>query len=61
MTDSQSQVSDGAAAVFLNQDVLGLQVPVGDAGLAWEGHHKVSKVSQGQICFMRLGSFPQSQ
>lgn len=31
VTDSQAQVSDGTGAVLLHEDVLGLQVSVGDA------------------------------
>lgn len=34
MADGQAQVGDGAGAVLLHQDVLGLQVPVSDAGLS---------------------------
>lgn len=35
MTDSQAQVCDGTGAVLLHQDVLGLQVSVGDAWLSY--------------------------
>lgn len=34
MAHSQAQVGDGAGAVLLHQDVLGLQIPVSDAGLS---------------------------
>lgn len=62
VTDSQSQVGDGTAAVLLHQDVLGLEVPVGNAGLSWGGHtarsgsfHKVTFSSCVSI------SFPQNK
>lgn len=49
VTDGQSQVGDGTAAVLLHQDVLGLEVPVGDAGLSWGGDTARSELSQGHL------------
>lgn len=37
VADSQAQVSDGAGAVLLHQDVLGLQIPVSDARFSYVG------------------------
>ena len=42
MADGQAQVGDAARPVLLDQDVLGLQVPVGDGRLSWRPETEVS-------------------
>ena len=49
VTDGQSQVSDSTGAVLLHEDVLGLQISVGDAWLSYQDtnvqHNIVASVS----------------
>ena len=42
VADGQAQVGDAARPVLLDQDVLGLQVPVGDSRLSWRPETEVS-------------------
>lgn len=49
MTDGKSQVGDGTAAVLLHQDVLGLEVPVGDAWLSWGGGDAARSESSNKV------------
>ena len=46
MTDSQSQVSDAAGPVLLDQNVLGLQVSVGDRWLTWGEERRTGEIER---------------
>lgn len=47
MADGQAQVRDGARAVLLHQDILGLEVTVGDAWLPWGGREREGGTETG--------------
>lgn len=57
MTDSQAQVGNGTGAVLLHQDVLGLQVSMGDAWLSYHDMKENSHLlilSSASNCFVNM-------
>lgn len=57
MTDSQAQVGNGTGAVLLHQDVLGLQVSMGDAWLSYHDMKENSHLlilSSKSNCFVNM-------